>query len=170
MNISEIPAWESLAAEPLDDVDERILSQVGRLYDALDPVPADLVDRLQFAITLDALHVEIAKLQLASSGELAMRGAEQVNAVKTLTFSSESVTTMVTISSDGPDRVRIDGWAAPGANASVELHQGSTTREVTADPEGRFVFDDVEHGLTRFVIRAADVSAHPPVATPAVEI
>src|SRR5690348_15815595 len=104
MNISEIPAWESLAAEPLDDVDARILSQIGRLYDALDPVPADLVDRLQFAITLDALHVEIAKLQLASSGELAMRGAEQVNAVKTLTFSSESVTTMVTISADGPDR------------------------------------------------------------------
>jgi hypothetical protein len=161
MNISEIPAWESLATEPLDGVDERILNRIGRLYDALDPVPEDLVDRLQFAITLDALHVEIAKLQLASSGELAMRGAEQVNAVKTLTFSSESVTTMVTISSDGPDRVRIDGWAAPGGNASVE---------VTADSDGRFVFDDVAHGLTRFVIRAAEVAAHPPVATPAVEI
>ena len=115
MNISEIPAWESLAAQPIDAVDERILGRVGRLYDVVDPVPDDLVDRLQFAITLDALHVEIATLQLSGTGELAMRGAEQVNAMKTLTFSSESVTTMVTINPDGPDRVRIDGWAAPGA-------------------------------------------------------
>ncbi len=170
MNISEIPAWESLAAQPIDAVDERILGRVGRLYDLVDPVPADLVDRLQFAITLDALQVEIATLQLSGVGELAMRGAEQVNAMKTLTFSSESVTTMVTINPDGPDRVRIDGWAAPGANASVELHQGTTIRQVVADADGRFVFSDVEHGLTRFVIRSAEASAHPPVATPAVEI
>ncbi|HET6209668.1 MAG TPA: hypothetical protein VFD94_04755 [Jatrophihabitans sp.] len=170
MNISEIPAWESLAAQPIDSVDERVLSRVARLYDTVDPVPDDLVDRLQFAITLDALHVELATLQLTGSGELAMRGAEQVNAMKTLTFSSESVTTMVTINPDGPDRVRIDGWAAPGAHASVELHQGNTIREVVADADGRFVFNDVEHGLTRLVIRAADPASHPPVATPAVEI
>lgn len=170
MNISEIPAWESLASGPLDAHDARILDRVARLYDAVDPVPDDLVDRLRFAITLNALHIEVAELQLVSGESMAARGGEQTSAVKTLTFSSDSLTTMVTISSDGPDRVRIDGWAAPGAGASVELHQGSSSREVSADPDGRFVFNDVEHGLTRFVVRAADAGGHPPVVTPAVEI
>lgn len=170
MSSFETPSWESLAEEPLDAVDDRILDRVALLYSAVDPVPADLVDRLQFAITLNALEVEIAQLQEIPDEALAARGSDQVSAVKTLTFSSDSVTTMITISADGPDRLRIDGWAAPGAQATVELHQGSHRRSVQADSDGRFVFAEVEHGLTRFVIRAGEASAHPPVATPAVEI
>ncbi|MEO6702258.1 MAG: carboxypeptidase regulatory-like domain-containing protein [Jatrophihabitantaceae bacterium] len=171
MNTSEIPAWESLAAQPLDARDEQILTGVARLFERVDPVPDDLVERLQFAITLDALQFEIAQLQLMPQAEMAGRGGgEQTSAVKTLTFTSDSLTTMVTISADGPDRVRIDGWAAPGGQASVELNQSGESRQVIADEDGRFVFADVEHGLTRFIVRAADGSAHPPVVTPAVEI
>jgi hypothetical protein len=80
------------------------------------------------------------------------------------------MTTMVSIVASGPDRLRIDGWAAPGAGVSVELRQMDVTRDVVADDDGRFVFDDVPHGLTRFTIRAADPASHPPVVTPAVEI
>jgi hypothetical protein len=171
MNISDIPrgeSWESLANEPLDVHDARILSRIARLYDELDPVPADLVERLRFAISLDALEVELAELQL-SSGELLAARAEATSAVKTLTFSSDSLTTTVNISSDGPDRIRIDGWIAPAGVSVVELHQGSLVRQVPADEDGRFVFTDVEHGLTRFLIRPQSVDALP-VATPAVEI
>lgn len=169
MNISETPAWESLANGPLDGQDAKILNLVGRLYQAIDPVPTDLVDRLQFAMTLDALHIEVAQLQLVSDEAMAARGGELNSAVKTMTFSSDSLTTMVTISEAGPDRVRIDGWVAPGAGAQVELHQGSSSRELSADSDGRFVFDDVPHGLTRFVVRSVE-AARPPVITPAVEI
>ncbi|MDQ2957717.1 MAG: carboxypeptidase regulatory-like domain-containing protein [Actinomycetota bacterium] len=169
MNISETPAWESLASGPLDGQDAKILSLVERLYEAIDPVPADLVDRLQFAMTLDALHIEVAQLQLVSEEAMAARGGELNSAVKTMTFSSDSLTTMVTISESGPDRVRIDGWVAPGAGAKVELHQGTAQRELSADSDGRFVFDDVPHGLTRFVVRSVE-SERPPVITPAVEI
>ena len=41
---------------------------MAQLYDTLDPVPSGLVDRIQFGITLDALHAEIAELQ--RSGDL----------------------------------------------------------------------------------------------------
>jgi hypothetical protein len=157
-----------LADEPLDAYDARILARINQLYSELDPVPADLVDRLQFAISLDALEVELAELQLSSS-ELVAARAEPASAVKTLTFSSDSLTTTVNISSDGPDRIRIDGWIAPGGISVVELHQGSVIRQVPADEDGRFVFTDVEHALTRFLIRPQSDDALP-VATPAVEI
>ena len=168
MNTSEIPA-EDLAGAPLDGSDAIVLSMIADLYSYLDPVPPDLVDRLQFSITLDALNAELAELQQLPEAALASR-AEQTSLVKTLTFTSDSLTTMVAISPDGPDRVRIDGWIAPGAEATVELHQGALTRQVSADADGRFVFEDLAHGLTRFVVRPAEPAAHPPVMTPAVEI
>jgi hypothetical protein len=171
MNISDIPreeSWESLANEPLDAYDAGVLYRINQLYEHLDPVPEDLVERLQFAISLDALEVELAELQLGS-GELLAARAESTSAVKTLTFTSDSLTTTVNISSDGPDRVRIDGWIAPGGASMVELHQGSQVRQIPADEDGRFVFTDVEHALTRFLIRPESTDALP-VATPAVEI
>ena len=168
MNTSEFPA-EDLDGAPLDASDAIVLGMIADLYSYIDPVPSDLVDRLEFSITLDALNAELAELQQLPEAMLAAR-AEQASAVKTLTFTSDSLTTMVAISPDGPDRVRIDGWIAPGSEAAVELHQGGLTRQVSADADGRFVFEDVAHGLTRFVVNAADPGAHPPVMTPAVEI
>ncbi len=170
MNTSEIPAEQSLAAAPLDASDAIVLSMIADLYDLIDPVPADLADRLQFSISLDALNAELAELRQVPEAALAARGGEQTSVVNTLTFTSESLTTMVAISPDAPDRVRIDGWTAPGAGVTVELHQGALNRRVAADSDGRFVFEDVPHGLTRFVVRAPRPGSHPPVVTPAVEI
>ena len=170
MNTSEIPSWESLADQPLDGIDAEVMNRLAALYSAIDPVPGDLVDRLQFAITLDALQAELAELSAIPAGALSARGGEQVCDVKTLTFTSDSLTTMVSISPAGPDRVRIDGWCAPGANVAVELRQGSFSLHTTADADGRFVFEESPHGLTRFVVRAPEPPSHPPVVTPQVEI
>lgn len=163
------PPGEATADPPLDAYDDLIMSRIAALYELIDPVPGDLTERLQFAITLDALNVEIAELQRLPEPNAA-RGDEQSSEVKTLTFTSDSLTTMVALSPDGPDRVRIDGWVAPSAGVSVELRQGLLCWHATADSDGRFVFADVAHGLTRFVVRAPEPASHPPVATPAVEI
>jgi hypothetical protein len=162
------PDWEASAGEPLDTQDGVLIQRIADLYDAVDPLPGGLVERLQFAISLDALNAELAELQQQPLRALSARGAE-TSEVKTLTFTSDSLTTMVTISAAGPDRVRIDGWVAPGAGVTVELRQLAGAQEVDADADGRFVFEDVPHGLTRFFLRAADAS-RPPVITPAVEI
>jgi hypothetical protein len=170
MNTSEIPGWESLAGQPLDAQDAVIMDRIALLFATGDPVPDGLVDRLQFGITLDALNAELAELQAIPLAMTAARGAEQATEVKSLTFTSDSLTTMITISPDGPERVRIDGWAAPGAALHVELHQGSDVRETAADEDGRFVFADIPHGLTHFVLRPPTPADHPPVMTPNVEI
>jgi len=52
---------ESLAAEPLDARDSRLLRRVAAHYDAVDPVPGRVVDELVFDISLDAMHVEPAE-------------------------------------------------------------------------------------------------------------
>jgi hypothetical protein len=160
---------ESLANEPIDATDVAVLGQLAQLYAAIDPVPDSLVERLQFAITLDALNAELAELQQQPMDAMAARSTE-ASEVKTLTFTSDSLTTMVTISAAGPDRVRIDGWAAPGGGARVELRQVETSVLVYADEDGRFVFDDVPHGLSRFVVHVQPESGRPPVITPAVEL
>ena len=53
---------DELAAGEIDDIDIANLHRMAQLYELLDPVPAGLVERIQFGITLDALHAEIAEL------------------------------------------------------------------------------------------------------------
>jgi hypothetical protein len=168
VNPSELPAdWEARAGESMDQVDGVVLKRIRALYSTIDPVPDDLVDRLQFAMSLDALNAELAELQQMPM-ELSSRGAEPTG-VQSLTFTSDSITTMVTISPAGSDSVRIDGWIAPGAGALIELRQVSASMDTEADDDGRFVFDSVPHGLTRFVVRSPEADG-PHVITPAVEL
>jgi hypothetical protein len=162
------PTLDELTAASIDDLDLAALDRLAALYDAVDPVPGGLVDRISFAITLDALHAEIAELQRNS--ELAGTRTDGVVDVETITFTSRSLTTMVTISPSGADRVRIDGWVAPGAGVQVELRPTGETRSVTADDDGRFVFADVPRGLAQFVLRPAAGRAQPAVITPSIEL
>ena len=130
-------------------------------------MPDGLVERISFGITLDALEAEVA--QLVRHGELAgARGGAA--AMQTVTFSSGSLTTMVTIGASGPDRVRIDGWAAPGGGVTVELRIADGRRTTIADADGRFVFEDVPRGRAQFLFVPASGAGHASVITPALEL
>ena len=137
-----------------------------RAWTAADPVPAGLVERIKFGITLDALHAEIAQLQ-RMDGLVGARSAG--TDVSTVTFTSQSLTTMVTIAPTVADRVRIDGWVAPGGKSPSNCAP-SRGADRSADADGRFVFDDVPHGLAQFVLRAPDDPAPAPVVTPSIEL
>jgi hypothetical protein len=157
-----------LADAPLDDDDARVLAQLAALYDDLDPVPAGLVERIEFALTLDALQVEVAQLQ--RTADLAgVRSAEATEA-RTVTFASSSLTVMITITPMSPETVRLDGWAAPGGAAAVELRTESQTLHAEADADGRFVFEQVPRGMARMLLTPAPGAGRAPVATPSVEL
>ncbi|MBV9594871.1 MAG: carboxypeptidase regulatory-like domain-containing protein [Actinobacteria bacterium] len=172
MSDDSMPSIDTLAAAELDVDDIATLRRVAALYDLADPVPDGLVERIQFDMTLDALHAEIAKLQRLESELVGARGGAEPGAteVQTVTFTSPSLTTMVTITPAGAERVRLDGWAAPGAGVRVELRTEGADRTVVADEDGRFVFDDVPRGLAQFVLRSGTDPAKPPVITPSIEI
>jgi hypothetical protein len=161
---------EELAQGPIDDRDVAALREMARLYDVLDPVPSGLIDRVKFGLTLDALHAEIAELQ--RSGDLVGVRSEAAGEVQSVTFTSATLTTMITITPTSADRVRLDGWIAPGAGVAVELRGVSGSRQTVADADGRFVFDDVPTGLAQFVLRppgGADGEIRP-VVTPSIDI
>jgi hypothetical protein len=146
---------ERLAAESLDAEDFALLNSLRAYYDEHDPVPDGLVERIQFELTLDALQAEVATLTQLDLSSAGARSAS-TESVRTITFTSESMTTMVTITPEGEDAVRIDGWAAPGAGIRVEVLLADGARETYADADGRFVFEQVPTGLAKFALHPAD--------------
>jgi hypothetical protein len=164
---SSRPGLDELARGEIDATDLDTLRHLADFYESADPVPDGLVDRIQFGITLDALHAEIAELQ-RSGGVVGVRSEASTEA-QTVTFTSSTMSTMVTITATSADRVRIDGWVAPGGGVTVELRIVSETRSTIADPDGRFVFDDVPRGLAQFTLRQPS-GAQPPVVTPSIEL
>lgn len=156
------------ALEPLDSVDLEVLDRLAAIWDALDPVPGDLVDRIGLALTLDALHTEVAELRRVSSPALALRADETSIEAETITFTTDVLTVMITVHAEG-DRVRIDGWATPAGQLSVELHQGPVVTTSQSDDDGRFVLANAARGPARLVLRRADEPTVP-VITPMIEL
>ncbi|MDN5797878.1 MAG: hypothetical protein L0H79_19330 [Intrasporangium sp.] len=159
-----------------DAIDERDFATLGHLrdlYDRADPVPAGLGERLKFAITVQALHAEVA--ELTQSALLATRGtSRQVESTRidSVTFSAPSVGLMVSVSQseDREGHVRIDGWVTrPGAVVEAVMEDRAVT--AGADANGRFVVHDLPHGPIHFVIRVdpSDPKARP-VITPTIEV
>ncbi|MCW2809829.1 MAG: hypothetical protein JWP61_287 [Friedmanniella sp.] len=158
-----------LALQELDSDDVALLAAVRALYDETDPVPVGLVDRIRFELTLDALHAEVATLTQLDLEAAGARGAA-TEAVRTITFTSESLTTMVTLTAQEDGAVRVDGWAAPGAGVRVEVRLATETRETTADEDGRFVFEDLPSGRTRFALYLPGTDPPTTVVSPTVEL
>ncbi len=158
---------ERLAAAPLDQTDLDLLASLQACLTAADPVPPGLVERLQFEITLDALHAEVAKLTRL---DLTTSGARSTTEeAQTITFTSDSLTTMVTLTPQG-EGVRIDGWAAPGAGIRVEVLLADGSRETHADADGRFVFDEVPSGLAKFALHPARGDSTATVVSPTIQL
>jgi len=91
-----------IAAQPLDDLDRIILDTVAEFFRAADPVPAGLTEDIKFALTVQAMHAEVAELQRVGA-ESALARSEYTQ-TQTLTFSAE--VSLVEIASETSD-VRI---------------------------------------------------------------
>jgi hypothetical protein len=169
MNAYDAAREAELAGQPLDPTDFALLNSLRAYYDEHDPVPDGLVERIQFELTLDALNAEVATLMQLDLAEAGVRSMA-TEAVRTITFTSESVTTMVTLTPQPDDTVRVDGWAAPGAGIRVELLLPQGNRETVADEDGRFVFEDVPAGLAKFALYVPRGDGFSTVVSPTIEL
>jgi hypothetical protein len=156
-----------IAAQPLDDLDRSILDTVAEVFRAADPVPAGLTEDIKFALTVQAMHAEVAELQRVGADSALARS--EYTQTQTLTFSAETLSVMVTTSPIDADEVRVDGWVTGhDSPVRVELRAGSRTVAAEVDDDGRFTLDPAPRGLVRFVfLPEGDVR---PVITPTVEI
>jgi hypothetical protein len=156
-----------LAAGALDNVDANLLDRVRHLHEVMDPVPADLVDRVKFAMSVAALEAELAEI-VTSATLQTVRGTEYDRA-DTVTFASEGLSVMVTIEHARSTRADIAGWVSEG-DVEVELRERGRTRTTMVDDEGRFTFTGVERGLVNFVLRRRSDTEAAPIITPAIEL
>jgi hypothetical protein len=155
------------AEEPLDEVDAATLDAVRRLYEEADPVPDDLVERIGFALALDEVYDEVARMTRLPLDALATRSASaEGTRTGTLTFSAERMTVMVTVTRVSVGALRLDGWIAPPDTCLVRLRmQAGGEHEVLADAQGRFSLDPLPEGFGQLSFHPAGEDGHT-VVTP----
>jgi hypothetical protein len=155
------------ADEPLDDVDFGLLDDIRELFQAADPMPADLPERIRFSLALRDLEIEVARLAEEEQLAVAARGAEQS---RTITFDSESLTIMIRIEANQDGTVRVDGWLAPPLRREIEMKTAAGTLSVASDEQGRFAFVRMPRGTAQLVVRPDEPGPSGPgrsVVTPA---
>lgn len=158
---------DDLSTEKLDDVDATVLRALRELHARLDPVPAGLTDDIKFALSVQALHAEVAELTRVGADDALVRSVDYTRA-ETLTFTGGPFTAMVTVAASGPDEVRVDGWVT-GGPVRVELRERDRMTSVDVEEEGRFVLEGVHRGLVQFVLHPIDDDIKP-VITPVIEL
>ncbi|GAA1354515.1 hypothetical protein [Saccharothrix algeriensis] len=132
-----------------DELDARVLREVRALWEAADPVPGDLLDRIRFAVELADHDVEVA--WPAEHREVAgVRGDVRSRLV---TFTGDALDFVVNAQSLGDGTLRVDGWVSPPGAHPVEVRTPSGTLRTASDDEGRFALERVPAGLVQFVIR-----------------
>ncbi|MEO6998107.1 MAG: hypothetical protein ABI112_08490, partial [Terracoccus sp.] len=81
-------------SEAIDAEDVTNLRALRDLYAHIDPVPADLTERMKFAISVQALHAEVAEIM--DTALLTTRGSSRSEPTPTesVTFTAASVSLM----------------------------------------------------------------------------
>lgn len=149
--------------------DAALFARLRAVWETVDPVPADLVDRMVAAVAVADLTREYALLTLVESSQpAAVRGEADT---LTLQFSDGRTSVLLHVSETDEHTRRIDGWV-DATTLAIRLFQDD--REWSADPGegGRFAFEDVPPGLSsiRLVIRDDDEGGLREFMTPHFEV
>lgn len=154
-------------AAPLDSSDEALLREVASLLDEVDPVPADLVERARFALALDEVYDEVARMVRVADQPMAVR-TDTAGEVRTnsISFTADRLTAMVTVSALTPGQVRLDGWVYPGGARRVAVRMQGWSDEVLCDNSGRFVVDAMPAAFVQLVFHPRADEPGGPVVTP----
>jgi hypothetical protein len=127
-----------------DHDDAAMFASLRSLWRDVDPMPADLIDRMVAAVAADGLNREYALLTLVEGQVGAVRGDADA---LTLQFSDGTTSILLHVTTTASGRRRVDGWVDTAA-AEIVLMQGERERTTAPAETGRFVFDDVPPGLT----------------------
>lgn len=140
----------SAGVAAFDENDAATLRELRATVDRLDPCPEGLAERVKFALTVQALHAEVAELT-RDRGALTRGPDEDPDQVRTMTFSTDSVSIMITVTEEGPELVRMDGWLSC-ERADVDLVGGEGPDQRVSVTDGRFVLTGIPTGSARLVV------------------
>ncbi|KRB38462.1 hypothetical protein [Microbacterium sp. Root180] len=134
--------------------DAALFARMRRMWEDIDPVPADLIDRMVAAVAVEDLSREYALLTLVEGAMAAVRGDADT---ATLQFSDGTTSVLLHVSATESGARRIDGWVDAAALAIRLVHDD---REWTAEPgeHGRFAFEEVTPGVARLRLVVKDAT------------
>jgi hypothetical protein len=139
--------------EQMDDFDFAILDGIRAIFEQVDPMPADLPERVRFSLAMRGLETELARLITEEDPRpVGARGTERS---RTVIFGSASLSIIIAIEENKNGSVRIDGWLAPPQRREIEMQTSAETLHVSSDDQGRFAFGEVPQGAARLVVVAA---------------
>ena len=144
--------YDDLSSAPLDGSDVAVLHDLRETVDRLDPCPAGLTDRIKFTLTVRALQAEVAELTRAPTALTRGDDAQdEPDQAMTVTFSTDSVSIMITVSPLGDGTARVDGWLTCEVS-EVELARPDGRRDRVEVQDGRFAFAAVSTGPAYLVV------------------
>ncbi|MGW4213489.1 hypothetical protein ACWEIJ_36265 [Lentzea sp. NPDC004789] len=150
------------AAEPLDDRDFLILDSIRDVYSAIDPMPAEMLENIRFAVAVEHLDAEVAR----AASDLVAVTTRGENRERLVTFESPSMTVIVGIRHNSDRTTRVDGWLTPPGSHRVELRTPDGTITTESDEHGRFAMT-VPSTSGYFTVRPARGR---PVTTPTIAL
>ena len=148
--------------------DATLEARLRRMWESMDPVPPDLAERVVFSLQLDDLEVELLRRE-----QIELVGTRGEETARTVTFDSDHLTVMITLSGPPAGPRRLDGWISPPAALRIEARRGAGSVPTVADDDGRFSFSELVPGLVQLVLhptKGASVELARPVVTPAIQI
>jgi hypothetical protein len=146
--------------------DAELFARLRSLWNEVDSIPANLIDRMIATVATDSLSAEYALLTLVDEPLGEVRG--EADAL-TLQFSDGTTSILLHVTTTASGRHRVDGWVDT-ASAAIVLSQGDGIRSTTPSETGRFVFDDVPAGLTRVRLTARVGDEDRTLSTPQFEL
>ncbi len=133
--------------------DAALFARMRSMWERVDPMPAELVDRMVAAVAVEDLSREYALLTLVEGSLAAVRGESDT---ATLQFSDGTTSVLLHVTATEGGRRRVDGWVDASALA-IRLVEGERERQTEVGEHGRFAFEDVPPGVVRIrmVVRDA---------------
>ncbi|GAA3633943.1 hypothetical protein GCM10022200_16420 [Microbacterium awajiense] len=133
--------------------DGQLFARMRDHWQRIDPVPADLVDRMVAAVAVEDLTREYALLTLVEGAELAAVRGETDTA--TLQFSDGKTSVLLHVSATDQGGRRVDGWV-DAAPLAIRLVHADREWAAEAGENGRFAFDEVTPGVVRLRLVVKD--------------
>lgn len=155
--------------------DAALLTAIGRLWQQLDPPPADLAEGVLARLAAEDLEYDLLVLVesedtlagvRSAAGRTGADGPEEDSGSWSLNYAGSDFEVYLRMSRiEG--HTRVDGWVVPARALTVRLRAGeATVLETPVDEHGRFEIAEAPVGLARLVFVDETSAAERPRITP----
>lgn len=140
------------------DLDAPLWGQLAAMWNAVDPMPASLVERVLVALATEDLDTEYELLHLVERTDRLV-GARGAAPALTISFSGATFSLLLRVTGIGTAFRRVDGWVTPARSMRITVKQEERTWEADVDDSGRFELPRLPGGLSRFWLSSRGATA-----------